>query len=93
MAQVKFKLASSLNNIERLLNYSVHDIDGFDKDLNTGLLALEVVSARQYGDQLMPKNRRGQWIRDVGEIVDTALSNSARLNVVNRIYHVYGRFI
>ncbi|SCV04530.1 LAME_0H19174g1_1 [Lachancea meyersii CBS 8951] len=92
-AQLKYKLSSSLNNIERLLNYNHHDVNVTDKDLNTGLLALEVVSARQCGDRLIPKNRRSEWIRDVGELVDTNLGHAARLNVMNRIYHVYGRFL
>ncbi|CEP62912.1 Nca2p LALA0_S06e06700g [Lachancea lanzarotensis] len=92
-AQFRLKLSSSLDNIERLLNYNQHDVNVTDKDLNTGLLALEVVSARTYGDRLIPKNRRTEWVRDVSELVDTNLSSTARLNVMNRIYHVYGRFL
>ncbi|SCU83185.1 LAFA_0D02212g1_1 [Lachancea sp. 'fantastica'] len=92
-AQFRLRLSSSLNNIERLLNYNEYDVNVTDRDLNTGLLALELVSARRYGDRLVPKNRRTEWIRDVGELVDTNLSPAARLNVVNRIYHVYGRFL
>ncbi|SCU88490.1 LANO_0D02256g1_1 [Lachancea nothofagi CBS 11611] len=91
--QFRFKLSSSLNNVERLLNYNQNDVNSTDKDLNTGLLALEVVSARRYGDKLVPKNRKPEWIRDIGELVDTNLSSTARLNVVNRIYHVYGRYL
>ncbi|CAR24702.1 Nca2p [Lachancea thermotolerans CBS 6340] len=93
VAQFRFRLMSSMNNIERLLNYNVSEIESSDKDLNTGLLALEVVSARRYGEKLVPKKYRGQWTRDVGELVDPGLNNTARLNVVNRIYHVYGRYL
>ncbi|SCU95287.1 LADA_0G14730g1_1 [Lachancea dasiensis] len=92
-AQFKYRISSSLNNIERLLNYNQANVSSTDKDLNTGLLALEVVSARHYGDKLVPKNRRAEWTRDIGELVDANLSYAARLNVVNRIYHVYARYL
>ncbi|SCW02879.1 LAFE_0F16292g1_1 [Lachancea fermentati] len=88
----KLKLSSSLNNVERLLNYKDLEPQHDDQDLNTGLLALEIVSARLYGERLVPKGRKAEWFRDVDELVNANLSHASKLNVVNRLYHVYGKY-
>lgn len=89
----KRKLSACLNNVERLLNYddsgNNHSTEAY---MTQGLLTIEIASVAQYGNALIPSSRLEEWYRDVEEISDSNFSNRARLNVVNRIYHVYGKF-
>ena len=89
----KLKLACSLNNVERILNYGDLEADQLDlKYLNQGLLIMESSNLSTYGNVVIPNNRRGEWNRDIEELVNVHFSNSAKLNVINRIYHVYGKY-
>ncbi|SCU97790.1 LAMI_0F11386g1_1 [Lachancea mirantina] len=92
VATFKLKLSASLNNIERLLNCGDSVRDDHDSDLNAGLLALEISSAHTYGEKLVPRSRQTEWYRDVDDLVSAELSNTAKLNVVNRLYHVYAPY-
>lgn len=89
----KADLSHSLNNVERILNYTEAENSNVDdKYLNQGLLTIEVSSIGEVGSVLVPHSRLKEWFRDIQEIVDTKLDNKARLNVVNRIYHVYSKY-
>lgn len=89
----KTDLSYSLNNVERILNYTEAENSNLDeKYLNQGLLTIEVSSMGDVGSVLVPHSRLKEWFRDIQEIVDTKLDNKARLNVVNRIYHVYSKY-
>ncbi|CAI4054106.1 hypothetical protein SKDZ_16G4070 [Saccharomyces kudriavzevii ZP591] len=87
------QIGISLNNVERILNYSNQSADSDEKHLNQGLLVIEVSNLYKLGSFLIPHSRRKEWFRDVEELVDTNLDSNAHINVVNRIYHVYGRFL
>lgn len=91
ISEIKSKISSSLNNVERLLNYENTEHQKLNY-LNQGLLTLEIVTLRSSGGRLVPKARKGEWLRDVDELVNSKLSNAAKLNVVNRIYHVYSKY-
>ena len=89
----KLKLACSLNNVERILNYGDLEAEQLDlKYLNQGLLIMESSNLSTYGNVVIPKNRREEWNRDIEELVNVHFSNSAKLNVINRVYHVYGKY-
>lgn len=91
--ECKQNLGACLNNVERLLNYDESaKKDTVDNCLAQGLLTIEISSIARYGSLLVPRSRLNEWYRDVEEISDSQLSNSSRINVINRIYHVYGRF-
>ncbi|CAI1783962.1 hypothetical protein SEUBUCD646_0P04160 [Saccharomyces eubayanus] len=89
----KEQISISLNNVERILNYSDQGADSNEEHLNQGLLVIEVSNLYKLGSYLIPHSRRKEWFRDVEELVDTDLDSKAHLNVVDRIYHVYGRFL
>lgn len=86
----KDKLSSSLNSLERILNYADSKED--EKYLNQGLLTIEVCNVARLGTLLIPKPRVSEWLRDVEEVADFKLAHEAKFNVINRIYHVYGRY-
>ena len=79
--------------MERVLNYSKQGADADEEHLNQGLLVIEVSNLYKLGSFLIPRSRKKEWFRDVEELVDTNLDSGAHINVVNRIYHVYGRFL
>ncbi|AJW16214.1 Nca2p [Saccharomyces cerevisiae YJM1304] len=87
------QISISLNNVERVLNYSKQGADADEEHLNQGLLVIEVSNLYKLGSFLIPRSRKKEWFRDVEELVDTNLDSGAHINVVNRIYHVYGRFL
>ncbi|EJS41289.1 nca2p [Saccharomyces arboricola H-6] len=89
----KEQISMSLNNVERILNYSNQGADSNEEHLNQGLLVIEVSNLYKLGSFLVPHSRRKEWFRDVEELVDINLDSKAHINVVNRIYHVYGRFL
>lgn len=86
----KDKLSSSLNNLERILNYSASNEN--EKYLNQGLLTIEVCNVAKLGTTLIPQQRLNEWVRDVGELIDFELDDKTKFRVINRIYHVYGRY-
>ena len=87
------QISISLNNVERVLNYSKQGADADEEHLNQGLLVIEVSNLYKLGSFLIPRSRKKEWFRDVEELVDTNFDSGAHINVVNRIYHVYGRFL
>lgn len=89
----KLLVSRNLNNIERLLNLT--DSSSKDIDLNyiNGMLLLEIISFRNAGLFIIPKNRRYEWIRDANDLNSKELSPRAKLNTVQRIYNTYGAFI
>ncbi|AET37474.1 Nca2p Ecym_1227 [Eremothecium cymbalariae DBVPG len=91
-SQCRSEIGVSMNNVERLLNYSVTSPKEVDY-WNTGLLTLEMANLRQLGQKLVPNNRMLEWFRDIDDLVsNTTLDAQAKLNVINRIYHVYGKY-
>lgn len=89
----KLIISRSLNNIERFL--SIADSPNGDTDINyiNGMLLLEIISLRNAGLFVIPKNRRAEWIRDVNDLNDKNLSPKAKLQTIQRIYNTYGTFI
>lgn len=90
LQQYREKLSTSLNNLERILNYAGNEDD--EKYLNQGLLTIEVCNVAKLGTLLIPKQRHNEWLRDVEEVADFKLVEEAKFKVINRIYHVYGRY-
>lgn len=91
--QYKDRLSYSLNNLERLLNYSgTQQKDSSQRYLNQGLMTIEVCTVAKLGSTLVPKARLSEWLRDIEEIADSKLDEQAKLKVVDRIYHVYGKY-
>lgn len=87
-SEYRYKLSASLNNVERLLNYQHTDQD-YE---NIALLSLEISNLRKLGPKLIPGKRHVEWSRDTDELIDSELSPSKKLNVVSRIYHIYGKY-
>lgn len=92
LQQVQKKLSASLNNVERILNYSDVELHISDKHLHEGMLLMEISNTYSYGLKIIPKNRQNDWYKDVEELTNSKFSNATKLNVINRIYHSYGRY-
>ncbi|CCK68453.1 Nca2p KNAG_0A08000 [Huiozyma naganishii CBS 8797] len=93
VAAKKFKLSKSLSRVERLLNYDeTHGKKDKTVHLENGLLMIEVLNLSTLGTVILPKKRVQEWLEDVGELLYSDFSNKSKLNVVNRLYHVYGRY-
>lgn len=92
----KKQVSKSLNNIERLLNYEKFDKDSDSDDhlrnINHALLIMEISDLSINGALVVPRDRKEEWTRDISDLVNTSLSNKAKLNVINRIYHAYSRY-
>lgn len=89
----KDRLSYSLNNLERILNYSYSPEEGSNaRYLNQGLMTIEVCTVAKLGYLLVPKTRRSEWMRDIEEIADSNVAEEAKQRVINRIYHVYGKY-
>ncbi|AGO11154.1 AaceriAFR321Cp [[Ashbya] aceris (nom. inval.)] len=92
-AKYRRSVSVSLNNVERLLNSPIEEDDGDTGYWNLGLLTLEMANLREYGAKLVPHSRTAEWSRDIDEMASSsALSTTGKLNVINRIYHVYGKY-
>ncbi|KAL3234439.1 Nuclear control of ATPase protein 2 [Nakaseomyces bracarensis] len=91
----KHRISVSLNNVERIINdFKDNELKGANEYLNEGLLFIEIATLYDLGKRIVPKNRRTEWCRDVQELMTSSkFSRQTHLNVVNRIYHVYGRYI
>ncbi|CAB4251854.1 similar to Saccharomyces cerevisiae YPR155C NCA2 Protein involved in regulation of mitochondrial expression of subunits 6 (Atp6p) and 8 (Atp8p) of the Fo-F1 ATP synthase [Maudiozyma barnettii] len=93
MKHYKDSVSHSLNNIERLLNYQDFEIEDENlKYVNHALLIMEISNLSSNGSVIVPKARKYDWNRDIGELINIKFSNDAKLNVVNRIYHTYSRY-
>lgn len=96
VSHYKKQVSKSLNNIERLLNYENFEKEAENNDdlenINHALLIMEISDLSVNGSLIVPKDRKDEWVRDIGDLVNTGLSNKAKLNVVNRIYHAYSRY-
>ncbi|SMN17940.1 similar to Saccharomyces cerevisiae YPR155C NCA2 Protein involved in regulation of mitochondrial expression of subunits 6 (Atp6p) and 8 (Atp8p) of the Fo-F1 ATP synthase [Maudiozyma saulgeensis] len=89
----KEEVSQSLNNVERLLNYQDFEIDDENlKYINHALLIMEISNLSSNGSVVVPKSRKYEWNRDIGELINIKFSNTAKLNVVNRVYHTYSRY-
>lgn len=95
----KYRISVSLNNIERIIN-DFKDTEtgaiskGKDEYLKEGLLLIEISTLHELGKKIVPKKRISEWCRDVQELMTHSKSSrQTHLNVVNRIYHVYGRYL
>ncbi|AMD19831.1 HCL320Wp [Eremothecium sinecaudum] len=87
------RVSMSLNNVERLLNYS-SNIPEETVYYNIGLLTLEMAIVRQMGSKFLPQGRMTTWYRDIDDLVNArSLDRQGKLNVINRIYHIYGRYL
>lgn len=89
----KTKISNNLNNIERLLNYKDFEVNDIPlRNKNHALLIMEISNLYSNGSKVIPKKRKSEWNRDVEELINIRFSNDAKLNVVNRIYHVYSYY-
>lgn len=91
----KLIVSKNLNNIQRLLNKIDEESTGNKDELNytNGMLLLEIISLRNNGLFIIPKNRRFEWLRDVNDLNDKNLKPNAKLNTIQRIYNTFGHFI
>lgn len=92
----KFQINRSLNEVERLLNLSEHVMDDTSQDekmKSVALLHLEIASLKMVMVNYLPKNYKSIWIRDCNDLGDYTSSNETKLNVINRIHHMYGKYI
>ncbi|EDO15920.1 hypothetical protein Kpol_480p7 [Vanderwaltozyma polyspora DSM 70294] len=90
--KIKMKLTTSINTVERILNYEDIEDNLDDKFYHQGLLTIEVSNMFKIGSRIIPKWRKDEWRIDVEELINYNLSCNSRLNVINRIYHVYGNY-
>lgn len=89
----KLIVSRNLNNIERFLNIAGSEQKDIDLDYINGMLLLEIISLRNAGLFIIPKNRRSEWARDVNDLNDKNLRPIAKINTIQRIYNTYGHFL
>ncbi|CCF59408.1 hypothetical protein KAFR_0G03750 [Kazachstania africana CBS 2517] len=81
---VKLQLSKSLNKVEKLLNN-----DNRSKKEN-GILMIEISKIYSFGKLILPRSRKLEWVEDLEDMFYT--SNN-KLHVLNRLYHVYGKYL
>lgn len=91
----KFTINRSLNEIERLLNVPLsEEVIPHDEQMKSlALLNLEVATLKMVMVKYLPKNYKPIWVRDCNDLGDYGSTNEAKINVINRIHHMYGKFM
>ncbi|CCH46958.1 hypothetical protein BN7_6564 [Wickerhamomyces ciferrii] len=91
--EYKLIVSKNLNNIERLLNKEFDNNNQEELNYINGMLLLEIISLRNSGISIIPKNRRFEWIRDVNDLNNQNSSILVKLNTIQRIHNIYNQFI
>ncbi|CDK29455.1 unnamed protein product [Kuraishia capsulata CBS 1993] len=86
----KLLVLQSLNNIERLLNLALHD-DAINFE-NSGMLLLELITLRENGQVLVPKDRRWEFVRDVNDLTSKDFTTNVKLVTITRMWNNYGSY-
>lgn len=89
---MKLKLNQSMTNIERILNYSNLEYNQEESYFHQGQLTIEISNISRLGAPLLPSARRYEWLRDVEELIDSNMGFKFRSNIIDRIYHSYGKY-
>lgn len=92
----KYVINRSLNEVERILNVSESRgaLESHDQQMKSlALLNLEIATLRMVMAKYLPKGYRSIWMRDCNDLGDHKLTNEAKVQVINRIHHMYGKFM
>ena len=92
----KYVINRSLNEVERILNVSESRgaLESHDEQMKSlALLNLEIATLRMVMAKYLPKGYRSIWMRDYNDLGDHKLTNEAKVQVINRIRHMYGKFM
>ncbi|GMF37796.1 unnamed protein product [[Candida] boidinii] len=60
---------------------------------NDGLLFLQLAILRKEGLNVLPKDRRKEWVVDINDLIDSNLSYKSRLLTIQRIWNNYGYYL
>ncbi|OUM55076.1 hypothetical protein BVG19_g4555 [[Candida] boidinii] len=99
----KIKVCQALNSVERILTLMDNDNeqklttkDGDNTSIsyyNDGLLFLQLAILRKEGLNVLPKDRRKEWVVDINDLIDSNLSYKSRLLTIQRIWNNYGYYL
>ncbi|OWB77137.1 hypothetical protein B5S32_g1297 [[Candida] boidinii] len=102
----KIKVCQALNSVERILTLMNNDNeqereitkDGNGNDssssyYNDGLLFLQLATLRKEGLNVLPKDRRNEWVVDINDLIDSNLNYESRLFTIQRIWNNYGYYL
>ncbi|GMG17793.1 unnamed protein product [[Candida] boidinii] len=99
----KIKVCQALNSVERILTLMDNDNeqklttkDGENTSIsyyNDGLLFLQLAILRKEGLNVLPKDRRKEWVVDINDLIDSNLSYKSRLLTIQRIWNNYGYYL
>lgn len=91
--EIKYQIKVSLNNVERILNYSTVLGNENLSDFQEGLMALEASTLAQLGTKLIPKRLHHVWIQEIEALLRRNSGLQDSMYAVNRIHHTFDPYI
>ncbi|GMF05094.1 unnamed protein product [[Candida] boidinii] len=81
------------NEQEREITKDGNGNDSSSSYYNDGLLFLQLATLRKEGLNVLPKDRRNEWVVDINDLIDSNLNYESRLFTIQRIWNNYGYYL